>query len=77
MKLQKPKGSKSRRGKWAGLSAPMIAELMDCSVSTAKTRLYKLIETIPLSRLTKKDIGNLIYVYKEEKVHSSLSGYFS
>lgn len=77
MKIRKPKGSKSRVGKWAGLPAPIIAELMDCSVSTAKNRLYKLAKSIPIAKITKKDIGNLIYEYKEEQVRFTLNGYFS
>ena len=77
MKIQRPKGSKNKVGKWAGLPAPVIAELMDCSVSTAKKRLYLLAQTIPVADITKKDIGNLIYEYKEEQIHAALNSYFS
>jgi hypothetical protein len=52
------------RGKYGGglLSAVSIAQMMGCSVWTAKKKLYKLGESPSLAQ-----IGELIYEYKQAK----------
>lgn len=60
---------KISRGKFAGLTARTVAELMDCEESTAKRYLHTLAGQVgSLDALTLKLIGALIYHYREINV---------
>lgn len=68
LKKKLPPRGKGRKGKWAGFPAPVIAELMGCSVSTAKKELYKLEQPVT----DKGVIGNLIFEYRQKKDYRKL-----
>lgn len=57
---------KEYRGKWAGLTAETIAELMGCSTSTAKKYLYDLAAQIGVEAISKDIIGNLVHRFREK-----------
>jgi hypothetical protein len=68
LKKKLPPRGRGRKGKWAGLPAPIIAELMGCSVSTAKKELYKLPK--PVTDL--EMIGILVFEYRQRRDHRNL-----
>lgn len=55
-----------RKGRWAGMTAVTIAELMGCSAWTAKQWLYK-VRPVDL-----EEVGRLVYNYRNEKDRRSL-----
>lgn len=60
-----PKKYKFRRGLYAGLSAPWVAELVGCSNDQVRILLkQKLIELN--KELQPKDIGDLVYEYRSK-----------
>lgn len=69
---QTEKRRRRSRGKWGpGLSAVTIAELMSCSVWTAKQQLYAIEAPV-----TSKKIGRMIYEYLDKKEAADLGTYY-
>lgn len=63
-----------RAGKWAGLSSPLISELMGCSQSHAKRILSSLKEDLG-RELVREDIGILIHDFRQAKSEKNLSNW--